>query len=94
MVKGAPSKLCQEPTCTMYICSTEKPRVFNALVSMASDRSSHQMEMLRLSSRVVSLLQSRCFSDSETRRTLADLLLIGLSKNGKYISAVAPSYRQ
>jgi len=64
----------------MHMQQTEKLRVFNALVSMASDSSSHQMEMLCLSSRVVSLLQSHCFPDSETLRTLADLLLTGLSK--------------
>jgi len=74
--------------------STEKLLVFRALISMASDNASQQMEMLRLSHTVIALFQLDLFSNPETQRILADLFLIGLNKNGKYVSAVAPSYRK
>jgi len=74
--------------------SQEKQKVFQALVDIASEGSSHQMEMLRLSPHVVTMLQANPFCDTESQRMLADLLLIGLNKNGKYVSALSHSYRQ
>ena len=78
----------------LHMDSSEKLKVFNALLNMASDSSSHQMEMLRLSTHMVDLLQSDQFCNLDTQRMLADLFLIGLNKNGQYVSAVAPSYKQ
>jgi len=86
-----PSYVKQRPLCMSH---TEKLQVFRALVNLASDDTSHQMEMLRLSPHVCSILQSDQFSDRNTQRVLADLFLIGLNKNCTYVSAVAPSYRQ
>ena len=76
----------------LRMSSTEKQTVFQALIDL-SGCSSHQMEMVRLSSHIVSLLQVNSFSGEETQRMLADLFLIGLNKNGQYVSAVAPAYR-
>ena len=54
----------------------------------------HQMEMLRISDHVVQLLRSKQFCDQLSRSMLADLILIGLNKNGQYVSALASTYRK
>jgi len=54
---------------------TEKLDVFRALVSLGSNDSSHQMEMLRLSPHVFAILRSDQFSNRNTQRLLADLFL-------------------
>ena len=73
----------------------EKLQFFQALRDLSSrDTGSHQMEMLRLSDHVVQLIRSNTFVVPKLHVILADLILIGLNKNGQYVSAIAPSYRQ
>jgi hypothetical protein len=73
---------------------TEKLIFFHALATLASQQiESHQLEMLRLSPTAVERLCSTDFDDFDTQSLLADLILIGLSKNNQYINAIAPNYR-
>ena len=72
---------------------TENLDAFRALVSLASNDSSHQMEMLCLSPHVCAMLRWDQFSDRNTQRVSADLFVIELNKK-LHVSAVAPSYRQ
>src|SRR5208282_515134 len=54
-----------------------------------------RLEMLRLSNHVAEKLKSGEYAkDHSIQERLADLVLIGLSKNGQYVSAIAPNYRK
>ena len=69
-------------------------RFFKSLKNIsASENGPYQMEMLRLTDHVAGMLRSRKFSLQQTQKILSDLVLIGLNKNGQYVSALAPSYR-
>jgi len=78
----------------LHMDRTEKLIFFHALATLASQQiESHQLEMLRLSPTAVERLCSTDFDDFDTQSLLADLILIGLSKNNQYINAIAPNYR-
>ena len=78
----------------LHMDRTEKLIFFHTLKTLASEQiESHELEMLRLSPTVVERLCSTDFDDLETQCMLADLILIGLSKNNQYINAIAPNYR-
>jgi len=72
-----------------------KLKFFTALERLSLlETDCHQMEMLRISDHVVQLLSSKQFCDQLSRSMLADLILIGLNKNGQYVSALASTYRK
>jgi len=79
----------------LHMDEVDKLKFFNALKDLSGLAvGPYRMEMIRLSDHVVQLLRSRRFSYQLTQIRLADLILIGLNKNGQYVSAVAPAYRK
>jgi len=79
----------------LHMHEIDKLKFFMALESLSSlETDCHQMEMLRISDHVVRLLRSKHFCDDLTRNILSDLILIGLNKNGQYVSALASTYRK
>jgi len=75
----------------LYMIRKQKLAFFFALQTLAF---SHRDEMVQISAKAASLFRDGDFTDNETRTRLADLILIGLNKNGHYVSAVAGAYRQ
>jgi len=79
----------------LHMHEADKLKFFRELESLSSlETDCHQMGMLRISDHVVRLLRSKRFCDVLTRSILADLVLIGLNKNGQYVSALASTYRK
>jgi len=78
----------------LHMNAKEMLRFFRSLKNIsASENGPYRMEMLRLTDHVAGMLRSRKFSLQQTQKILSDLVLIGLNKNGQYVSALAPSYR-
>ena len=71
----------------------QKMAFFQSLAFLEPDEDGRrQLGMVRVSEHAAGQL-SRIMMD-ETRRKLGDLILIGLSKNGQYISAIAENYKK
>lgn len=79
----------------LHMDQVEKLKFFTALESISSlETDCCQMEMLHISDHVIRLLRLKQFGDVLSRNVLADLILIGLNKNGQYVSALSPTYRK
>jgi len=94
MKRNAPSFVENRP---LYLGRSERIKFFKSLQEVASSPVDDicRLEMLRLSNHVAEKLKSGEYAkDHSIQERLADLVLIGLSKNGQYVSAIAPNYRK
>jgi hypothetical protein len=79
----------------LCLSSKQKVSFFDSLSGLLPDeRGQRQLEMVRVSENAAGRLLSGSFGEERTKRRLADLILIGLSINSQYISAIAPNYRK
>ena len=72
---------------------SEKLLFFETLVRLAACEES-RLEMMKLSDVVKAKLSSNVFSSQETKKLLADLILISINKNQGHVKAIAANYRQ
>jgi len=78
----------------LHFSRAEKWKFFSALRDLCSqDIQGHQMERLHVSDHVAGMLNTGSFPLVTVQQVLSDLILVGLNKNGQYVSALAPNYR-
>ena len=76
----------------LCLSSSEKVIFFDSLSTLVPDASGwRQLEMVRVSEEASRRMAVEC-GDEVSKRRLADLILIGINKNGQYISAVGANY--
>jgi hypothetical protein len=71
---------------------SEKLTFFKTLESLAQ-RDEPRLEMMRLSELAKAKLVSGVFRENETKKLLADLILISINKNQGHVKAIAANYR-
>jgi hypothetical protein len=72
---------------------SEKLRFFETLQCLA-DQDEPRLEMMKLSEVAKAKLISGVFRYSETKKLLADLILISINKNQGHVKAIAKNYRE
>lgn len=77
----------------LCLSSSEKVTFFDSLSTLVPDASGwRQLEMVRVSEEAARRMSAES-GDEVSKRRLADLILIGINKNGQYISAIGSNYR-
>ena len=71
---------------------SEKLLFFNTLESLAY-RDEPRLEMMKLSEVTKAKLVSGVFKDDESKKLLADLILISINKNQSHVRAISANYR-
>jgi hypothetical protein len=81
-------------TRTQHMTTKEKLLFFNALEELSTSTDS-RLEMIQLSNSCKEKMKSQSGTiDNTTKMMLADLILIGISKNQQHVKAVAANYRK
>jgi hypothetical protein len=72
---------------------SEKLTFFETLEQLAASEES-RLEMMKLSDRAKAKLKSGMFRAAETKKLLADLVLISINKNQGHVKAIAANFRE